>query len=281
MIDKEKLIKFIKSSLNEDIGNGDHSSLAIINNKYKNKAKLIIKDDGIIAGIELAKNIFKIVDPSLIVKQLLKDGDNVVNGDIGFIVEGKAISILSSERLVLNCLQHMSSIATKTSHLNSLISHTNAKLLDTRKTTPLNRDIEKWAVRIGGGINHRFGLYDAIMLKDNHIDFGGGVMNTIKKTKKYLVNNNINLPIIVEARDISEVREIIKIGGINRILLDNFTESETLEAVKLINNQFQIESSGNINELNIVKYAEAGVDFISVGALTHTLKNFDMSLKSF
>ena len=279
MFDKD-LEKFITESLAEDIGDGDHTSLASINKDSINKAHLIVKDRGVIAGIELSKMIFKKVDDSLKINSFFEDGDNVKYGDIAFIVEGNSIAILTAERLVLNCMQHMSAIATKTAYLNSLISRTNCKLIDTRKTTPLNRKIEKWAVTIGGGINHRFGLYDMIMIKDNHIDFSGGVDIAIQKTKKYLQEKNKNLDIIVEARNLKEVNSILKEGGVKRILLDNFDYEDTKKAVKLIGNKCQTESSGGITEDTIIEYANCGVDYISVGALTHSVPNFDLSLKS-
>ena len=279
MFDKD-LEKFITESLAEDIGDGDHTSLASINKDSINKAHLIVKDRGIIAGIELSEMIFKKVDESLKINSFFKDGDYVKYGDIVFIVEGNSIAILTAERLVLNCMQHMSAIATKTAYLNSLISRTNCKLIDTRKTTPLNRKIEKWAVKIGGGINHRFGLFDMIMIKDNHIDFSGGVDIAIQKTKKYLQEKNKNLDIIVEARNLEEVNSILKEGGIKRILLDNFDYEDTKKAVKLIGNKCQTESSGGITEDTIIEYANCGVDYISVGALTHSVPNFDLSLKS-
>jgi nicotinate-nucleotide pyrophosphorylase (carboxylating) len=224
--------------------------------------------------------IFKEVDSSLKIEQFLQDGDKVKFGDIAFIVKGSSISILTGERLALNCMQHMSAIATKTAYLNTLISGTKCKLLDTRKTTPLNRTIEKWAVKIGGGVNHRFGLYDMIMIKDNHIDFAGSISNAIQKTKTYLADNNKNLEIIVEARSLKEVNEILEQGGIKRILLDNFDYKTTKEAVAVIGNKCQSESSGGITEEAIAEYAKCGVDFISVGALTHSVLNFDLSLKA-
>jgi nicotinate-nucleotide pyrophosphorylase (carboxylating) len=279
MIEKD-LNNFIKNALAEDIGDGDHTSLASIPVEATNKAHLLVKDKGIIAGIELAKMIFKEVDSSLKIEQFLQDGDKVKFGDIAFIVKGSSISMLTGERLVLNCMQHMSAIATKTAYLNTLISGTKCKLLDTRKTTPLNRTIEKWAVKIGGGVNHRFGLYDMIMIKDNHIDFAGGISNAIQKTKIYLADNNKNLEIIVEARSLKEVNEILAEGGIKRILLDNFDYKTTKEAVAVIGNKCQSESSGGITEVTIAEYAKCGVDFISVGALTHSVLNFDLSLKA-
>jgi len=277
---EKDLKNFIQNALREDVGDGDHTSLASIPTNATNKAHLLVKDEGIIAGNELAKMIFKEVDSSLEIEQFLQDGDKVKYGDIAFIVKGSSISILTGERLALNCMQHMSAIATKTAYLNTLLSGTNCKLLDTRKTTPLNRTIEKWAVKIGGGINHRFGLYDMIMIKDNHIDFAGGIANAIRKTKQYLRDNNKNLEIIVEARDLTEVREILAEGGIKRILLDNFDYKTTKEAVAIIGDKCQSESSGGITEKTIAEYAKCGVDFISVGALTHSLLNFDLSLKA-
>ena len=276
MTDKD-FEKFITDSLSEDVGDGDHSSLASISKSSINRAHLLVKDEGIIAGIELAKMIFRKVDNNLKVETFLKDGDKVKFGDIAFIVTGNSISILTAERLALNCMQHMSAIATKTTYLNSLISDTNCKLLDTRKTTPLNRKIEKWAVNIGGGVNHRFGLYDMIMIKDNHIDFAGGITSVIQKTKQYLIENNKNLEIIVEARGLEEVYEILKEGGVKRILLDNFDYETTKKAVEIIGNKCQTESSGGITEVTISEYAKCGVDFISVGALTHSVLNFDLS----
>ena len=277
---EKDLKNFIQNALKEDVGDGDHTSLASIPASATSKAHLLIKDDGIIAGIELAKMIFNEVDSSLEIEQFLQDGDRVKFGDIAFIVKGNSISILTGERLALNCMQHMSAIATKTAYLNTLIEDTNCKLLDTRKTTPLNRTIEKWAVKIGGGVNHRFGLYDMIMIKDNHIDFSGGISNAIQKTKTYLADNNKNLDIIVEARSLTEVDEILEEGGVKRILLDNFDYKTTKEAVAIIGDKCQSESSGGITEATIAEYAKCGVDFISVGALTHSVLNFDLSLKA-
>ncbi|MEC8853260.1 MAG: carboxylating nicotinate-nucleotide diphosphorylase, partial [Bacteroidota bacterium] len=274
---QEDLKKFITNALKEDVGDGDHSSLSCISAQAKNKAALLVKQEGVIAGIELAKMIFHQVDSSLKVEQVLKDGDRVNLGDIAFFVQGNSISILTGERLVLNCMQLMSAIATKTAYLNSLISDTNCKLLDTRKTFPLNRMIEKWAAKIGGGENHRFGLYNMIMIKDNHIDFAGGIANAIEKTKQYLAEKNKNLEIIVEARNLEEVNEILNVGGVKRILLDNFDYANTKKAVGIIGDKCETESSGGIDEKTIVEYAKCGVDFISVGALTHTIENFDLS----
>ena len=279
MFEKE-LDNFIKNALSEDVGDGDHTSLGCISKETISKAHLLVKDNGIIAGIELAKKIFNQVDNSLTITQKLNDGDTVKYGDTAFNIEGKSQSILQAERLVLNCMQNMSAIATKTHHLNLLINDTKCKILDTRKTTPLNRIIQKWAVKIGGGINHRYGLFDMIMIKDNHIDIAGGISNAINKTKKYLANNNKKLDIIVEARTLDEVNEIIKHNGIKRILLDNFNIENTKKAINIIGGKCESESSGKITEENIKQYAQCGVNFISLGCLTHSIQNFDLSLKS-
>lgn len=281
MITKEKVLPFIKTALEEDIREGDHSSLACIPKDKIDKAQLLIKESGIIAGIQLAEWIFEYVDPSIEINKLIHDGDTVKKSSIAFKVSGPSISILTAERLVLNCMQRMSAIATKTSEYVKLVSGTKTTILDTRKTTPGMRILEKWAVKIGGGANHRFGLYDMIMLKDNHIDFAGGIPQAIKKVKKYLEDNNLNLQIEVEARDMNEVKEIKSIGGIHRIMLDNFTPEETIAAVKYINGEFETESSGGITDKTIRTYAECGVDFVSVGALTHSINNMDLSLKAY
>ena len=277
MIDQE-LKKFIKDSLNEDIKDGDHTTLACIDNNNISTAKIVSKDNGIIAGINLAKIIFNEVNEDLNITTSFNDGDTVKENDLILKISGSSHSILTAERLVLNCMQQMSAIATKTKKISDLISSTNAKILDTRKTIPLNRHIQKQAVKIGGGYNHRFGLYDMIMIKDNHIDFCNGITNAIKKTKSYLLKNNRNLEIIVETRNISEVKEVLAQGGIRRILLDNFNYKDTKEAVRIINQQYETESSGGITEENILEYAKCGVDYISLGALTHSIKNFDISL---
>jgi nicotinate-nucleotide pyrophosphorylase (carboxylating) len=277
MLDKE-LKKFIKESLKEDIKDGDHTTLACIDKNNISTAKIVSKENGIIAGIKLAEIIFKEVDENLKVTSFYNDGDDINKKDVILKVSGSSHAILNAERLVLNCMQQMSAIATKTRKIVGLISSTNAKILDTRKTTPLNRQVQKWAVKIGGGFNHRFGLYDMIMIKDNHIDFCNGITNAIRKTKSYLAKNNLNLDIIIETRDISEVKEVLEEGGIRRILLDNFNYKDTIEAVKIIDHQYETESSGGINEENILEYAKCGVDYISLGALTHSIKNFDISL---
>ena len=279
MIDQE-LEKFVVESLKEDIKTGDHTSLACISKKNISNAEIIAKNSGLIAGVELAKYIFKKVDNKLDLKQHFKDGDSVKKGDVILSISGTTLSILKCERLVLNCMQQMSAIATKTNIICKKIANTKTKILDTRKTIPLNRKIQKWAVKIGGGINHRFSLDDMIMIKDNHIDFCGGIAQAIQTTKKYLIANKLNLDIVVETRNFDEIKEVIDEGGIKRILLDNFDIAQTKKAVELINNQFETESSGGINEKNILEYAKCGVDYISVGTLTHSIKNFDLSLKA-
>lgn len=270
----------IQNGIREDVGNGDHSSLSCIPKKAKGKAKLLVKDQGIIAGVAFAKMIFNYVDPSLEVEIFLEDGQKVQYGDVVFHVYGNSQSILKAERLVLNAMQRMSAIATKTNYFMSLIEGTKTKVLDTRKTTPNFRAAEKWAVKIGGGENHRFALYDMIMLKDNHIDFAGGISKAIEQTKAYLKLNMLDLKIIVEARNLDEVIEILKHEGIFRILLDNFDYENTRKAVNLIGNKCQTESSGNINEKTIRLYADCGVDYISSGALTHSVYNMDLSLNA-
>tara|TARA_R110002167_G_scaffold143481_10_gene332814 strand:- start:165 stop:1022 length:858 start_codon:yes stop_codon:yes gene_type:complete len=270
----------IKNAIREDVGDGDHSSLACVPTTAKGKAKLLVKDQGIIAGIGFARQVFAFVDPDLKMEILLHDGARVNYGDIAFYVEGSSQSILKAERLILNAMQRMSAIATKTRSFVELLQGTDTKILDTRKTTPGIRALEKWSVKIGGGENHRFALYDMIMLKDNHIDFAGGITLAIAKTKKYLTDTGRDLKIIVEARNIDEVNEILASKGIYRILLDNFNYDDTRLAVQLINGQCLTESSGNINEKTLRKYAECGVNFISSGALTHSVYNMDLSLKA-
>jgi len=281
MIQKEDLLPFIHLAFSEDVREGDHSSLACIPKDATGRAHLLVKDTGIIAGIQLAEWIFESIDPDIKMECMLKDGDAVKLGDIAFTVEGSSISLLTAERLVLNCMQRMSAIATKTKEYVKLLEGTNTTILDTRKTTPGMRHLEKWAVRIGGGSNHRFGLYDMIMLKDNHLDFSGGITNAVNKVHDYLAKNKLDLRIEVEARDLDEVKEIIKVGGIHRIMLDNFTTKQTVEAVELIDGKFETESSGGITDKTIRSYAECGVDFISVGALTHSVYNMDLSLKAY
>jgi nicotinate-nucleotide pyrophosphorylase (carboxylating) len=271
----------IENAIREDVGDGDHSSLACIPSLVTGRAKLLVKDQGIIAGVDFAKMIFQYVDQSLKVETFINDGTPVKYGDIVFHVSGSSQSILKAERLVLNSMQRMSAIATKTKSFVDLLEGTTSKVLDTRKTTPGIRAIEKWAVKIGGGENHRFALYDMIMLKDNHIDFAGGIPQAIQKTKEYLKATNRDLKIIVEARNLDEVTQILTAGGVYRILLDNFDYETTKDAVKLIGDQCLTESSGNINEKTIRNYAECGVNYISSGALTHSIYNLDLSLKAF
>jgi nicotinate-nucleotide pyrophosphorylase (carboxylating) len=270
----------IANAIREDVGDGDHSSLACIPPDAQGKAKLLVKDHGIIAGVEFAKMIFNYVDPEMEVETFFTDGKPVQRGDVVFHVTGSSQSILKAERFVLNSMQRMSAIATKTHQFAKLLEGTKTKVLDTRKTTPGIRAIEKWAVKIGGGENHRFALYDMVMLKDNHIDFAGGITMAINKTQEYLLKNNLDLKIIVEARNLDEVAEILQNDGVYRILLDNFDYEATRTAVALIGSKCQTESSGNINETTIRKYADCGVDFISSGALTHSVYNMDLSLKA-
>lgn len=270
----------IDNAIREDVGDGDHSSLACIPPDSRGKAKLLVKDEGVIAGVEFAKHVFAFVDEDISVETLIEDGSKVKYGDIVFYVEGRSQSILKAERLVLNAMQRMSAIATKTRFFVDLLDGTGTKILDTRKTTPGIRALEKWAVTIGGGENHRFALYDMIMLKDNHIDFSGGITKAIEKTKQYLKDENRNLKIIVEARNLEEIKEILKSEGVYRILIDNFNYEDTQKAVQMIGDQCLTESSGGINENTVRQYAECGVDYISSGALTHSVYNMDLSLKA-
>ncbi len=272
---------FIKSALREDLGNGDHTSLGSIPQDASQSARLLIKAEGMMAGLEMAAYIFQMVDRTLQVSFQKRDGDMAEIGDIGFEVEGNARSILAAERLVLNCLQRMSGVATYTHSLNNLIKGTKAKLMDTRKTTPNFRLPEKWAVKIGGGVNHRFGLFDMILLKDNHVDFAGGVKPAIINTLRYLEENDLSLKIELEVRSLDELSEAIKVGRIHRVMLDNMLPSDIRQAIRMIGGQFETEASGGINEKNIQEIAETGVDYISVGALTHTYRSLDMSLKAF
>ncbi|UBZ14144.1 carboxylating nicotinate-nucleotide diphosphorylase [Flagellimonas marinaquae] len=277
---QNELDLIIANAVREDVGDGDHSSLSCIPASAQGRAKLLVKDEGIIAGVAFAKQVFNYVDPNLTMEILMEDGAQVKYGDIVFYVEGSSQSILKAERLVLNAMQRMSAIATKTQDFVSLLDGTDTKILDTRKTTPGIRALEKWAVKIGGGENHRFALYDMVMLKDNHIDFAGGITKAIQKTQDYLEKKGKNLKIIVEARNLDEVDEILKSDGVYRILLDNFDYDETREAVKRIGDRCLTESSGGITEDTIRKYAECGVDYISSGALTHSVYNMDLSLKA-
>lgn len=270
----------ITNAIREDVGDGDHSSLACIPYDAIGEAKLLVKDNGIIAGVDFAKQVFEFVDPSLEVEILISDGEKVKYGDICFYVAGLSQSILKAERVVLNAMQRMSAIATKTNLFVQQLEGTNTKVLDTRKTTPGIRAIEKWAVKIGGGENHRFALYDMIMLKDNHIDFAGGITKAIDDTICYLKDHQMSLEIIVEARSIAEIAEIIKCDGVNRILIDNFNFEDTKKAVALINGKCKTESSGGITLETARLYAECGVDYISTGSITHSVHNMDLSLKA-
>jgi nicotinate-nucleotide pyrophosphorylase (carboxylating) len=284
MISKEQFEKeiaiIIKNGIREDIGEGDHTSLSCIPIDAQGKAKLLVKDEGIIAGVEFAKQVFKTIDADLQIETVIHDGEPVKYGDVVLYVSGASQSILQAERLVLNAMQRMSAIATKTHFFATLLKGTKTKILDTRKTTPGIRAIEKWAVKIGGGENHRFALYDMVMIKDNHIDFAGGIAQAIKKTKEYLTKKELDINIIVEARNLEEIQEILNSGGVYRILIDNFNYEDTRKAVALIGDQCLTESSGGINEETIRAYAACGVDYISSGALTHAVYNMDLSLKA-
>ena len=270
--------EIIQKALEEDLGTGDHTSLSTIPPSATGKAKLMIKEEGILAGTEIGKQVFEAVDPDTLVIVLMDDGQAVKPGDVVMEVEGRAISILSAERLALNFMQRMSGIATYTHKLTSLVKEYHCKLLDTRKTTPLLRELEKYAVKAGGGENHRMGLYDMIMIKDNHVDFAGGIKNAIEATRKYLEKKKLDLKIEVEVRNLTELDEVMRIGGVDRIMLDNFSPDDMAKAVKQINGLYETEASGGITEKNIVEYAATGVNYISVGALTHRIKSLDMSL---
>ena len=272
---------FISDALAEDTGDGDHSSLASIPSGITGRARLLVKETGIIAGLRVASEVFNVTDPSLETSILLKDGDTVKYGDIALTAEGAAHSILRAERLVLNIMQRMSGIATTTSVYVEKISGTKARITDTRKTTPGMRMLEKEAVRIGGGVNHRMGLYDMIMLKDNHVDYAGGIAAAVARTREYLAEKGLALKTEVEARNIDEVRQILAAGGVDRIMLDNFSIEDTRKAVALIGGRTETESSGGITLANVRDYALCGVDFISIGALTHQIKSLDMSLKAY
>jgi len=279
-MENRNLRELILRWLDEDIGDGDHSSLACIPTGEMGKAMLLIKEKGILAGVRVAQELFAIIDYNLKIDIILKDGASVSHGDIAFYLSGSRQSILKSERLVLNIMQRMSGIATSTHKYVSLLKGMNTKILDTRKTTPGLRSLEKEAVRIGGGMNHRMGLYDMIMPKDNHIDYAGGIEKAILKTREYLKKNNLDLKVEIEARNLVDVKTILDVGGIDRIMLDNFNIEDTIAAVKAISGRYETESSGGINLRTIRSYAECGVDFISVGALTHHIKSIDMSLKA-
>ncbi len=279
-LDKELIHQFIVNALAEDVGDGDHTSLSTIPAGTIGKAKLLVKDEGVLAGVELAVDIFNVVDAGLGVNLFLKDGDAVKPKDIAFEVEGSAQSILIAERLVLNCMQRMSGIATKTREIVDLLKGTNTKVLDTRKTTPGMRYLEKLAVKIGGGVNHRFGLYDMILIKDNHVDYAGGIRQAIESANQYIADNNKQLAIEIEVRNLEELDQVLQTGHVNRILLDNFDFATLRQAVNIIQGRFITEASGGITVDNIREYAECGIDYISVGALTHSVKSLDLSLKA-
>lgn len=274
------LTKFIQLAIAEDIGDGDHSALSCIPASAQKKAHLLVKEPGVLAGMEIARAVFHEVDPSLEMSDLLKDGQEVKPGDIGFTVQGNARSILQAERLVLNLMQRMSGIATRTAGVVKLLEGTSTRILDTRKTTPNLRYFEKLAVRIGGGVNHRFGLYDMIMLKDNHIDYAGGIREAMERVRDYLSETGRSLPVEVETRNMGEVRQALAEEGVTRIMLDNFTPAQVKIAVDEINGRVETEASGGITPETIRPYAEAGVDFVSMGALTHSVKSLDLSLKA-
>ena len=279
-MDKFLTDQFILNSLNEDVGDGDHTSLATIAEGTRGKAKLLVKDEGILAGVELAGQIFHVVDADLKLNIFIPDGAKIKPNDIAFEVEGDAQSILKAERLVLNCMQRMSGIATKTREIVDILKGTNTKVLDTRKTTPGMRYFEKWAVRIGGGVNHRFGLYDMVLIKDNHVDYAGGIRAAIEKTQEYIKSQNKKLAIEIEVRNMEELEQVLQTGGVNWILLDNFNFRDLKEAVNIIEGRYITEASGGITIDNILEYAACGVDYISVGALTHSVKSLDLSLKA-
>jgi nicotinate-nucleotide pyrophosphorylase (carboxylating) len=280
-LDKQIIDSFITNAIAEDKGDGDHTSLSTIPASAQGKAKLLIKEPGILAGVELAEQIFAHIDPSLNVEIFINDGSKVKYGDVALIVSGSIHAILLAERLVLNCMQRMSGIATKTHSIVQLLGPYKTKLLDTRKTTPGLRYIEKWAVRIGGGVNHRIGLYDMILIKDNHVDYAGGIVNAIKASNQYLKTKNKTLQIEIEVRNFSELDEVLQYGNVDRIMLDNFNYKDMKDAVKRIAGKFITEASGGITEENVAEYAKCGVDYISIGAITHSVKSLDMSLKAF
>lgn len=280
MLQEQELDLFIETALREDVREGDHTSLASLEPSTRGQAQLLVKDSGILCGLQVAQAVFSKVDPELHMETLLEEGSSVQYGDVAFLVNGSAISILTAERLVLNCMQRMSGIATRTRAYVDAISGTKARVIDTRKTTPNMRFLEKYAVTIGGGFNHRFGLYDMILLKDNHIDFCGGISKAIHKVHAYLEANQLPLRIEVETRSLQDVEEVLACGGVHRILLDNFEPEKVAAAVRLIGGNYETEASGGITLETIRSFAETGVDFISVGALTHSVKSMDLSLKA-
>jgi nicotinate-nucleotide pyrophosphorylase (carboxylating) len=280
MESKQLIDELIRLAFAEDIGDGDHTTLSTIPETAIGKVQLIIKEDGVLAGVEIARQIFHAFDPDLIINVFIQDGEEVKYSDIAFTVEGKVQSLLQTERLVLNVMQRMSGIATTTRKYVKKLEGTKTKVLDTRKTTPGMRMLEKEAVKIGGGKNHRIGLFDMILLKDNHVDFAGGIENAITRTKEYLWKNGKNLPIEIEVRNFEELSEVLQLGGVDRIMLDNFNVENTRKAVEVVAGRYELESSGGITYDTLREYAETGVDYISVGALTHSVKSLDMSLKS-
>jgi nicotinate-nucleotide pyrophosphorylase (carboxylating) len=280
ILDKEQVDPFILNALKEDVGDGDHTSLATILPGTQGKARLIVKDTGILAGVELAVEICRIIDPELKLELFLQDGAAVKYGDIAFNVAGSVHSILKAERLILNCMQRMSGIATRTNQIVSMLKGTGTKVLDTRKTTPGVRYLEKWAVKIGGGVNHRFGLYDMILIKDNHVDYSGGISNAINNAHTYLREQNKDLQIEIEVRNLEELEQVLQVGGVDRILLDNFKPQVLQQAIAMNEGRYITEASGGITVDNIMDYANAGVDYISVGALTHSVNSLDLSLKA-
>lgn len=280
MIEQSYLEDFIKRAIAEDIGTGDHSSNCSIPADAVGQVQLIIKETGILCGVDVAFSVFKIIDPQIGFERILEDGARVKPGEIAFRLEGPERSLLRAERLALNLMQRMSGIATKTNQIVKMIEGTNARLLDTRKTTPNMRPLEKYAVKTGGGENHRMGLYDMIMLKDNHVDFAGGVLKAIDKAHAYLEENKLQIPIEIETRNLKELQEVIDRGGVQRVMFDNYSIGDTVKAVEMVSSIFETESSGGITEESVRSYAETGVDFISIGALTHSVKSLDLSLKA-
>ncbi len=279
-IKQEDLLTFIHRALEEDVRDGDHTSLSTVPEGAMGKARLLVKDTGILAGVELAELIFKTVDPRLKTDVLMHDGDPIQPGDIVMYVEGPDRSVLTAERLVLNCMQRMSGIATVTRSIVKKLEGTRCKVLDTRKTTPGIRLLEKWAVKIGGGVNHRFGLFDMILIKDNHADYAGGIKNALTAAQNYVKEHGLNLPIEIEVRNLEELKEVLQVGGVVRIMLDNFSYDQIREAMALIDGRFPVEASGGITPENVREYAETGVDYVSMGYLTHSVKSLDLSLKA-
>ena len=279
-IKKEDLLAFINAALLEDVREGDHTSLSTVPENAVGKARLLVKDNGILAGVELAELIFKTVDPELKIEVLINDGEPIKYGDIVLYVEGRDRSILTAERLVLNCMQRMSGIATVTKEIVQKLEGTKCKVLDTRKTTPNFRLIEKWAVKIGGGVNHRFGLFDMILIKDNHVDYAGGIKEALLSAQKYLETKSLNIPIEIEVRNIDELKQVLEIGGVIRIMLDNFSFEDIKKALVITDGRFSVEASGGITPETVRDYALCGVDYVSMGYLTHSVKSLDLSLKA-